>query len=114
MKFQQIKIGQKFEYQGDIYVKHSPLVAIHSETGKQKLIPRYAGVVVTDNDLPPKDKTVSREIKSDQIQTAFDRFYTDVLDALAKAGPDIDAPTLESIKNRLENSRQNFVNELGL
>ena len=48
MKFQQLKIGQKFEYQGDIYVKHSPLVAIHSETGKQKLIPRYAAIVVTD------------------------------------------------------------------
>ena len=114
MKFQQLKIGQKFEYQGDIYVKHSPLVAIHSETGEHKLIPRYAAIVVTVSDLPAKDKAVSREINSDQIQTAFDRFYTDVLEELAKAGSDIDAHTLESIKNRLENSRQNFFNELGL
>ena len=114
MKFQQLKIGQKFEYQGDIYVKHSPLIAIHSETGKQKLIPRYAAIVVTDTNLPAEDKTVSRKISSDQIQTAFDKFYTDVVDALAKASPDIDTPTLESIQNRLENSRQKFFSELGL
>lgn len=114
MKFQQLKVGQKFEYQGDSYVKHSPLVAIHTESGKQKLIPRYAAIVVIDADLPAEDKTVSRKISSDQIQTAFDMFYTDVVDALTKAGTDIDTPTLESIKQRLESSRQKFFRELGL
>jgi len=55
MKFQQLKIGQQFEYHGDFYVKSSPLVASHAETGEQKLIPRYAAIVVTDTSTTPNE-----------------------------------------------------------
>ena len=42
MKFKQLNIGQQFEYQEQTYIKTTPLIAKHSETGEQKLIPRYA------------------------------------------------------------------------
>ena len=39
MKFQQLKIGQEFEYQGDFYVKSSPLVAHHVEVALGPFLP---------------------------------------------------------------------------
>ena len=74
MKFQQLKIGQAFEYQGDSYVKSSPLVASHAETGKQKLIPRYAAIVTTESSLNPDDKNppgISTPNKSRSPLTSF-------------------------------------------
>jgi len=114
MKFQQVKIGQQFEYQGDIYVKHSPLVASHAETGKQKLIPRYAAIVVTDTAVNSESKKPGRSLDSEQVQIAFGKFYDCVLDSLQKVKPELKMQALESVQNRLENARQQFCSELGL
>ena len=114
MKFQQLKIGQKFEYQGNTYVKSSPLIASHAETGEQKLIPRYAAVVVTDTTMPSGDKKITRKLNTEQVQIAFEKFYTAVLESLTMSGAKIDAHTLESMHNQLESSRQEFFKELGL
>lgn len=114
MKFQQLKIGQQFEYQGNRYVKSSPLVASHAETGEQKLIPRYATIVVMDTAPPPENNTITRMLNSDQVRTAFDKFYTCVIESLETSVTEIDAQTIKSMHNQLENSRQEFLNELGL
>jgi hypothetical protein len=114
MKFQQIKIGQKFEYQGNTYVKSSPLVASHTETGEQKLIPRYAAIVVTDTPLTSADKKPASNLNTEQVQIAFDKFYDCYLDSLQKVKPEIEAQALKSFQNKLDNARQRFLNELGL
>ena len=114
MKFQQLKIGQKFEYEGNTYVKCSPLIASHAETGEQKLIPRYAAIIVTDTALPAENKKPARNLNFDQVRIAFDKFYDHYLDLLEKIKPEIETHTLESMQNRLAKARQQFFNELGL
>ncbi len=114
MKFQHVKIGQQFEYQGKRYVKSSPLVASHAETGEQKLIPRYATIVVMDTALTPENNITSCNLSSDQVRSAFDKFYTSVIESLETSVAETDAHTLKSMQNQLENSRQEFFNELGL
>ena len=114
MKFQQLKIGQKFEYQGNTYVKSSPLLANQVDTGEQKLIPRYAAIEVLDAALSPENKTASRQINTDLVRTAFDKFYAETLDALTSVGSQLDKHTLESIQSRLEFSRDEFFYELQL
>ena len=114
MKFQHLKIGQQFSYQGETYVKSTPLVASHAETGEQKLIPRYATIVVTDIASATENKKPVRDLNSDQVRIAFDKFYNCYLDSLEKLKPNIEAQTLETMQNRLENARQQFLNELGL
>jgi len=42
MKFQLLKPGDRFIYQDEVYVKSTPLVAIHEVTGETRLIPRSA------------------------------------------------------------------------
>lgn len=44
MKFQQLKIGDRFEYEGSVHVKVGPLVAREEASGRQQLIPRYAAL----------------------------------------------------------------------
>ena len=114
MKFQQLEIGQAFEYQGDSYVKSSPLVASHAETGKQKLIPRYAAIVTTESSSSPDDTKPARNLNSKQVQIAFDKFYDCYLDSLQQLIPGIEAQAIESFQNRLDMARQLFLSELGL
>jgi len=114
MKFQQLKIGQEFGYQGDFYVKTSPLVASHAETGEQKFIPRYAAIVVTDTSTNPNDKHPDRNLNSNQVQTAFNMFYDCYLASLQKLQAEIESHALESFQNKLENARQLFLSELEL
>jgi len=114
MKFQQLTIGQKFEYQGEFFIKSSPLVASHAETGEQKLIPRYAAIVVKDMSLPPADKQPAGTLNSEQVQTAFNRFFECYLSSLQEIKSGIEAKTLESFQSNLDNARQQFLNDLGL
>lgn len=114
MKFQQLKIGQQFEYQGDFYVKSSPLVANHVETGEQKLIPRYAAIVTTESSSTPDEKKLSRNLNSKQVQIAFDKFYDCYLDSLQQLKPGIEAQAIEPFQNKLDMARQLFLSELGL
>ena len=114
MKFQQLRIGQNFQYQGDFYVKSSPLVASHIETSQQKFIPRYASIAVTESFITPEDKISSRGLDSEQIRMAFDKFYDCYLDSLQKLQPLTEAQALEFFQNKLDKARQLFLNEFGL
>lgn len=114
MKFQQLKIGQKFEYQGDFYVKISPLVANHVETGEQNLIPRYAAIVTTVFSSIPDENKLTRNLNSNQVQIAFDKFYDCYLDSLQQLIPGIEAQAIEPFQNKLDKARHLFLSELGL
>lgn len=114
MKFQHLKIGQQFEYQGETYVKSGPLVAHHTKTGQQRFIPRYASIVVNDASAPPENKKKRSTLDSSQVLMAFDAFYSSVMDSLQALGPDIESRILESVKHRLTMARHQFLNDVGL
>ena len=44
MKFSQLKVGDEFLLEGEIYIKNTPLIANHSITGKPKMVARYLDV----------------------------------------------------------------------
>ena len=48
MKFSQIKVGERFVWNGEPYVKGTALIANHAETGANKMVPRYANVKVAE------------------------------------------------------------------
>lgn len=74
MKLQHLAIGDRFEYDGKIFVKTGPLTA-SSDQGGQQIIPRYA--VLKPLDQPVADaRTGSRErLNKAAVLAAFDRFY---------------------------------------
>lgn len=70
MKFSLLAVGQQFEYQGETYIKSTPLIAHQVDTGEQRLIPRSANVVSADAPAvaPPPAST---HIETQQLQAAF-------------------------------------------
>lgn len=50
MRFQHLKTGQRFRYQGRDYTKHTAMVATCEDGSGQKLIPRWAEVTPLDRE----------------------------------------------------------------
>ena len=74
MKLQHLAIGDRFEYQGKIFVKTGPLTA-SSEAGGQQIIPRYA--VLTPLNPPPREEKpgLRRKLEEKLVLAAFEDFY---------------------------------------
>ena len=75
MKFKLLSIGQKFEYDGDVYLKISPLVASNVERGHNKMIPAYATLKLQDQAVVEKEISKRENLKSEQVIAAFNEFY---------------------------------------
>lgn len=74
MKLQFLPMGARFEYQGTIYVKTGPMMAA-SETGEQKLIPRYAMLTPLDPMPSPTAPANVHQIPEPVVLAAFEKFY---------------------------------------
>ncbi len=99
MKFKLLAIGQRFRYQGEVYVKTAPLVASHVESGHNKMIPAYATLEPLDSsetEQPLREKTT---LDSDKVLDAFNAFYAECL------------PLVED-KAALQAARERFLQQL--
>ncbi|TDX98138.1 hypothetical protein [Thiohalophilus thiocyanatoxydans] len=75
MKFSLLAVGQQFEYQGETYIKSTPLIAHQVDSGEQRLIPRSANVISDVN--PPGPVTDDApHIDARDVQQAFAEFET--------------------------------------
>ena len=74
MKLQHLAIGDRFEYNGKVFVKTGPLTA-SSDEGGQQIIPRYA--VLKPLDPPPvaEKPGLRRRLDEKTVRAAFDDFY---------------------------------------
>jgi hypothetical protein len=75
MKLQHLAIGDRFEYDGKVFVKTGPVTA-SSENGGQQMIPRYA--VLKPLDVPVRDDEkpgMRRKVEEKKVLAAFDDFY---------------------------------------
>lgn len=88
MKFPQLPLGARFQYDGKSYVKTSPIAA-SGEDGQTRMIPRYAQVLPLDagHAAPPK---VERRFAEAEVMRAFEAAVTECGGRLA-AGADADS-----------------------
>ena len=73
MKLQHLAIGDRFEYDGKIFVKTGPLTA-SSETGGQQIIPRYAVLRPLNVAQPEARNSPGRKLGEPVVRAAFERF----------------------------------------
>lgn len=113
MKFHLLPVGEKFEYQGEIYIKADKLIANSEQTGKNRLIPRSANIkpVNATTDVSPK------VIEEHQIQTAkvlreFDDYHQQCLQCLSDICDSNDSQAISKKKDELEAARQRFIDSL--
>ena len=72
MKLQHFAIGDRFEYEGRIFVKTGPMTA-SAEQGGQQLIPRYAVLKPLTPGIAPESGHGRLERKT--VIAAFEHFY---------------------------------------
>ena len=86
MKFTQLPLGARFEYEGRVYVKSSPIAA-SSETGARRMIPRYALLTPLDAVAKPAPRP-ARALDAAEVATAFEAFAADCARLLEQAATD--------------------------
>lgn len=107
MKFKLLSIGQKFEYDGVVYVKTSPLVASDIKTGHNKMIPRYAALTLLNDSGTKEQQLTSANLETEMVLTAFNHFYATCIEVLEHK--DLLVP---EIKNELDTARDKFISNL--
>lgn len=105
MKFSQLPMGARFEYEGKVYVKSSPIAA-SGETGASKMIPRYA--VLKPLDAQNKTETrKARTLDEVRVMAAFETFSTDCARLLDLTAADTTQRAM--LRTELEAARQRFL-----
>lgn len=74
MKFQQLPLGARFEYEGKVYLKSGPMTAT-AEQGGQCLIPRYAVLKPLDGTVAQAKPGPHRKLDEAVVLAAFEEFY---------------------------------------
>ncbi len=100
MKFKLLAIGQKFRYQGEVYVKTSPLIASNVETSHNRMIPAYATLELLENTVVEKEIQQQEKLDTQQVLDAFNQFYATCV-------------TLVEDTRQLEVARDQFLQSLG-
>lgn len=115
MKFHQVPVGQRFEFEGDWYVKTRPLTAAHERSGQERLIRRSAAVTLPGETPPATAQSAPQQpaLPADAVRAAFELFHAQCLGCLE----DIAATGCEGVgaaRARIEAARDNFLAALSL
>jgi hypothetical protein len=97
MKFKLLAIGDKFELQGEVYVKTSPIIASNVSTNHNKMVPGYTAVKLLTQG--GKEASVKENLNCEEVMTAFNEFYSSCLALLED-------------KTALETARDKFIKTL--
>ena len=111
MKFHELVIGQKFEFQGMAYVKTTPMIASALEGSTQKFMARSALIKPLDALAPPASSDTSM-LYTETVHNAFEVFYAGCETALAGLKNEIGTETFNAIQNKFRQERQVFLSAL--
>jgi hypothetical protein len=107
MKFKLLSIGQKFKFQNEVYVKTSPLIASNVETGHNKMIPRYATLILLDNTSEKQPKITDKPVDAKDVLTTFNIFYEKCISTLENNNV-----LVPIIKDEMDKARDEFIQQL--
>jgi hypothetical protein len=96
MKFRQLQVGARFMFEGREYVKEGPVAARDAQTGKSRMIPRYAVLSPVDELPAAGAKAEPTMVPRETVLAAFDEFYAE---CAACAGPETE-PRLAAARVR--------------
>lgn len=114
MKFQQLPEGQRFEFEGEIYIKVDQLKARHAASGRHRFIRRSAAVKSLAVAMPNHAVTQACRLPVAEVSAAFDVFYRCCRQCLEELAVRPDTRALKTVYGDLESARQRFLDTLGL
>ena len=102
MKFDQLQMGQRFEWNGVVYVKAGPVVAREEVSGKSRMIPRYAVLKPVGEMAAVSKNTAPTTVSREEVLSAFGLFYAECSEVVAQCSN-------PGVKSRLEAARRRFL-----
>lgn len=109
MKFHDLAIGQRFELDGAVYVKTSPVLASREEGGERKFLARYVVVQPLDGAAQRPAEKAGELLQAEAVLAAFNTYHARCREALERLEGEIPADRLQEIANILEEERQGFL-----
>lgn len=105
MKFSQLPLGARFEFEGVTYIKTSPLLATPETGGAARMIPRWVTLTCGEAAAAPADK-VPETVDLARVQEAFDDYHAVCVRYLSASDPQAHAA--------LNEARAHFWTRLGI
>ena len=103
MKFQSVRPGERFLYEGEWFIKHTSLVAVQEVSGAQRLIPRSAPV----RTVPADELAGPRTAKpANTLRAALESYHDHCLAQMRALASPVDTETREGIEQALERAYQ--------
>ncbi len=111
MKFHEVLIGQRFEFEGEDYTKKSPVTATHGVSGRQKFIRRSAPVKPVSEELSPISRSGTC-LDADIVAAALDVFHSRCLECLGDLAPEVSEASIANAREKLARGRAEFESAL--
>ena len=113
MKFHLLPVGEKFEYQGEVYIKADKLIANAEQTGQNRLIPRSANVQPVSAHANATPKVINEhQVQTAKVLKVFDDYHQHCLQCLSDMNNLADPKIVQKKKDELESARQQFIDNL--
>ena len=112
MKFHDLTIGQRFELEGALYVKTSPVLASREGSGESRFMARYVVVKTLDGAERPAAEAKGRMLRAEAVLAAFEAFHARCRDELAQLSGEIPADRLDALTRGVEEGRKVFLDTL--
>ncbi len=112
MKFHDLAIGQRFELEGAVYVKTSPVLASQEKSRETKFMARSAAVKPLDGAEHRSRSAQERLLRAEAVLAAFDAFHARCRNGLAQLSGDISADKLDALTGAVEEGRKVFLDTL--
>ncbi len=109
MKFHELAIGQRFELDGAIYVKTSPVLASPEIGGSTKFMARYVAVRPLDGSERAPVNANQGTMRTEAIRAAFETYHLQCRKALEQMEGEIPAARIEDLLATLEAAREHFL-----
>lgn len=112
IKFIQLQPGQAFVFEGQPYVKSSPLMARNETTGQERFIPRSAFVESgAATAAPPEPR---REPVSAEVRNAWSAFRHRLAELTTRLEEQLDEERAAELRRSLTQAAEEFERQLGL
>jgi hypothetical protein len=98
MRFAQVPIGTRFEFEGELYLKTGPLIAHREPAGRPRMIPRFAEVQLLSDAIVAAPVVTSAATAQDVLAG----YHAECLRVLEELAARLDAAALRAARDELE------------
>lgn len=110
MKFHDLTIGQRFEFDGVAYVKTSPVLASREEGTERKFMARSASVRPLDGSQALPAAKADQLLRAEAVLAAFEAYHSACREELEKLA--LPAGQKQVLSEAIEEKRKDFLDRL--